>query len=211
MVNDSGPGIPPEVLPRLFEAIFTTKLEGKGTGLGLPTVKRIVNAHAGFISLTSTPGEGTSFEIFIPRSTPAATSVAPEDSKLPRGDGQTVMVIDENAAAREMLCDALASQGYTVLATGAASEALENTARGEWKPSLLVLDPNLAGVDGLELLPILRRDKACLPAILIGIASTGAKTDKAPLTEYLERPVAPRDLLQLVDQLLKEAGQPRRG
>ena len=211
MVNDSGPGIPPEVLPRLFEAFFTTKLEGKGTGLGLPTVKRIVNAHAGFISLTSTPGEGTSFEIFIPRSTPAATSVAPEDSKLPRGDGQTVMVIDENAAAREMLCDALASQGYTVLATGAASEALENTARGEWKPSLLVLDLNLAGVDGLELLPILRRDKACLPAILIGIASTGAKTDKAPLTEYLERPVEPRDLLQLVDQLLKEAGQPRRG
>lgn len=207
MVNDSGTGIPPELLPRLFEAFFTTKPEGKGTGLGLPTVKRIVDAHGGFLHVTSAPGEGTTFEIFLPRATPAtAEEVAPDDASPPRGAGQTVLIINDNAAARELLSEALTQHGYQVLSSAAPSEALEKVASGSWQPQLLVLDLDLAGVDGRELLAVLRQTIPHLPAILIGDNPLATQPERPPFTEYLARPVEPLALLRLVGQLLRDVG-----
>ncbi len=207
MVNDSGTGIPPEALPRLFEVFFTTKPEGKGTGLGLPTVKRIVDAHGGFLAVTSTPGEGTTFEIFLPKTIAAAAKqVVPEDDRPPRGAGQPVLVINDNGAARELLSETLTNHGYRVLPTGAPSEALEKVARGEWQPQLLVLDLDQPGIDAQELLPVLRQNIKRLPAILIGACALPALPERPALTESLARPVEPLALLRLAGQLLRDAG-----
>lgn len=207
MVNDSGMGIPPEMLPRLFEAFFTTKPEGKGTGLGLPTVKRIVDAHAGFIHVSSAPGDGTTFEIFLPKAKPATgKQPATDHASPPRGTGQAILFLTENTAARELANEALTQHGYRVLPAGAPSEALEKVASGEWRPLLLVLDVDLPGIDSLRLLAAFRQSIDQLPAVLIGVDPTRASSERPPLTESLVRPMEPQALLRLVGQLLRGAG-----
>ncbi len=205
MVNDTGGGIPPEHLPRLFEAFFTTKPEGKGTGLGLPTVKRIVEGHSGFIQISSTPHEGTSFEVFLPRS--LETTKPPTTSGEPTGqagDGQTVLVVGHTTAVRELLGEALTNHGYDVRNTATPSDALERVAAGSWLPEAIVLGSNDPSIDGLELLAAFRRYLPTVPAILLGNGTSTSPIQPPDRVTFLNTPVSIPSLLRVLSQLLNE-------
>ena len=124
LVSATGKGIGPEALPRIFEPFFTTKEPGQGTGLGLSTVARIVRSHGGFLSVKSEAGAGATFEVYIPRAIAAANPVVRESAvQLPRGNGELLLVVEEESSVREMIVSSLAEQGYQVLFAASEPEA----------------------------------------------------------------------------------------
>ena len=103
-VSDTGTGIPPEVLPRIYDSFFTTKTQGKGTGLGLTTVRTIVEGHRGFIQLETAVGQGTAFRIFLPASPVQAESpAAGADAAPSHGHGELILLVDDDASVRETI------------------------------------------------------------------------------------------------------------
>lgn len=203
MVNDTGAGIPAEHLPRLYEAFFTTKPEGQGTGLGLPTVKRIVENHGGFMRVQSTAGEGTSFEVYLPRSS-AAKRIDEDASgaQLPRGKGETILIVEDTEGVRELMSDTLVEQGYVVHSTGIPSEALDKVDSGNWQPVLLVIDVNLPGISGPDLIAALRRLRGTIPAIMVSSEEPSAVAGHSKDITFLRKPVEADDLLGMVSRLL---------
>lgn len=149
MVRDTGHGMTPEVRARIFEPFFSTKPSGTGTGLGLPTVQRIVMESGGDIAVQSTAGQGASFTITLPRRA-GALPAQPEHQThplLPRGS-ETVLVVEDDPAVRERAAGMLARQGYEVLTAGDGREAIDLLARGSRDVSLVFTDvimPEMSG------------------------------------------------------------------
>jgi PAS domain S-box-containing protein len=124
LVSDTGTGIAPEILPRLFQPFFSTKGAGHGTGLGLSTVARIVRNHGGFVSVKSEIGVGSTFEVYFPRaeSIPAPPP-RPAEDQLPRGHGEWILLLEDDRSVREMVASSLGEYGYRVVSAGSGSEA----------------------------------------------------------------------------------------
>jgi signal transduction histidine kinase len=141
MVRDTGHGMTPEVRDRIFEPFFSTKPSGTGTGLGLPTVQRIVGESGGEISVESTPGEGARFTITLPRH---VGDLSPQQNHhahpiLPRGC-ETILVVEDDPAVRERTAGMLARQGYDVLTAGDGQEAVDLLAQQRRGVSLVFTD-----------------------------------------------------------------------
>lgn len=141
MVRDTGHGMTPTVRARIFEPFFSTKPSGTGTGLGLPTVQRIVGESGGDISVESSPGEGACFNIAFPRH---AGDLSPQlnhppHAVLPRGS-ETVLVVEDDPAVRERAAGMLRRQGYDVLTAGDGQEAIDLLARQSRGVSLVFTD-----------------------------------------------------------------------
>jgi signal transduction histidine kinase len=152
-VSDTGHGMTPEVVARVFEPFFTTKPDGKGTGLGLAMVFGFVKQSAGHVKIYSEPGEGTTVKIYLPRAVGAATAVQRTGSpvELPRGSA-TVLVVEDEAAVREIACAILADLGYRVLEAADGEEALRVFGAHAATVDLLLTDVVLPGkVRGREL------------------------------------------------------------
>jgi two-component system, cell cycle sensor histidine kinase and response regulator CckA len=151
-VSDTGVGMDAETRSHLFEPFFTTKPAGEGTGLGLATVYGVVKQSDGYIAVDSQPGEGTTFEIFLPRTTAEAVAVKPRPAKAKviRGS-ETVLLVEDEEMLRSIVCDVLELHGYTVLAapTAAAALRLERIHRGPIH--LLLTDVVMPGKNGREL------------------------------------------------------------
>ncbi len=132
-VEDTGCGMPPEVIERIFEPFFTTKETGKGTGLGLSTAMAIVKSHGGFIRVYSEPGVGTRFCVHLPALRSAvAEAPAPAQGELPRGHGEQVLVVDDEEAVRQITRETLEAFGYRVMLACDGAEATTLYARHEW-------------------------------------------------------------------------------
>ncbi|MFH1529272.1 MAG: ATP-binding protein [Pseudomonadota bacterium] len=125
MVEDSGSGIPEEVLPRIFEPFFSTKGPGEGTGLGLSVVYGIVRSHGGWVEVESTPGKGTTFAIHLPATdeTPETQTPAPGDAEAPATGGERILVVEDEEAVRELAREILFEEGYEVECAGSLGEA----------------------------------------------------------------------------------------
>jgi CheY-like chemotaxis protein len=124
-VTDTGTGIPPDVRPHIFDPFFSTKAPDQGTGLGLSQVYGIVTQHDGHIDVTTEVGQGTTFALYLP----ALVADRPqtpiqETQNLVRGQGQTILVVEDNAATREALASALEMLDYRVLEASNGQEAL---------------------------------------------------------------------------------------
>jgi two-component system cell cycle sensor histidine kinase/response regulator CckA len=152
-VSDSGTGIAAEDLPHLFEPFFTTKEVGKGTGLGLATVHGIIKQHQGWIEVTSQPGTGSTFRIYLPV---AEASFAPESEKAteaaPKGGNETVLLVEDDEALRLLTRRVLESFGYHVQVAASGREALELWRSKTTEFNLLLTDivmPN--GINGIDL------------------------------------------------------------
>ncbi len=202
LVADTGSGIAPEVLPRIFEPFFTTKPVGEGTGLGLSTSARIVNQHGGFLNVKSEPGRGTTFELYLPCATialtpamPLADSVAP-----PRGNGETILVVDDERAIREMIAGTLSEQGYHALTAANGAEALVQLGHAAETVRLILLDHDMPVMNGRETLTAIRARWPQLPVLLM---SGEVESKEILRTTTLSKPFQLQQLLQAVNEQLR--------
>jgi two-component system cell cycle sensor histidine kinase/response regulator CckA len=153
-VTDSGTGMEQELQSHIFEPFFTTKERGKGTGLGLATVYGIVKENQGFIAVDSTPGKGTTFKIYFPASLDAKdTPKRVQTEPAPRGT-ETILLVEDEAALREITCEYLRSRGYSVLCANGGLQALEFCRTYASPIDILMTDIIMPGLQGPELVKL---------------------------------------------------------
>ncbi|MFO0750065.1 MAG: response regulator [Myxococcota bacterium] len=205
-VSDSGTGIAPEHLPHIFEPFFTTKEPGKGTGLGLATVFGIVRQHRGSVTVASTPGGGTTFQVLLPATGEVVVAPAQPSSVAAAGGGETVMVVEDDAAVRRLTVRLLERAGYRVMAAGSGGEALALWERHAAGIHLVLSDfvvPD--GMNGRELARELRRRKPGVRVLLTsGYAEELARLDAGSLDVdgILDKPFRPDALLAAIRSAL---------
>jgi PAS domain S-box-containing protein len=197
-VSDSGTGMSAELLKRAFEPFFTTKDPGAGTGLGLALVQNIVTELGGAIDVQSTPGQGSTFCIYLPRfDTPAVE--APNGSVLKSGSGQRVMVVEDERGLLLLAEEILASLGYEPAGFPNAREAIDALAADPSQFDAALIDYVLPGMTGVELTRRLREHRADLPVILLSgyrgpMLEQEAKT--AGIAQLLAKPITTAGLAQ---------------
>ncbi len=207
-VADNGTGIAPEILHKIFDPFFTTKEVGKGTGLGLSTVLGIVKGHEGFIKVYSEPGRGSTFNVYLP-ATPAAVApeAAPAASALPRGQGELILVVDDEKPLLEMTQKVLERQGYQVLTAGDGTEALALFAPLREKIQVVLTDISMPIMDGVALARVLKKMEPGLNVIAASGRGSGGKASdlKALGVEtFLTKPYAIDKLVKTLHGLLHE-------
>ena len=149
-VADTGCGMDADVLAHMFEPFFTTKEPGKGTGLGAATVYGIVKQNDGFIEVTSAPGQGTTFAIYLPRTAPAVAAEAAVAAR-PVGGAETVLVVEDEQLVLDLTATMLERLGYAVLAARSGREAIAIAQEHPWPIDLVVTDVVMPDLNGREL------------------------------------------------------------
>jgi PAS domain S-box-containing protein len=192
-VSDTGSGIPPEVVERMFEPFFSTKAPDKGTGLGLSTVLGIVRNHGGFITVDTTLGSGTAFHVFVPA---ADGTGHPEAPVLRTGTAGTkrpslsVLFVDDDTAVREIARATLADLGHRVLVAANGAVALE-VVRSRAALDAIVTDLDMPEVSGLELTRAARSLRPELPVIVCSGRMAEEEVQQLRLcgvTQFLAKP-----------------------
>jgi PAS domain S-box-containing protein len=151
-VADDGVGMDATTLSHVFEPFFTTKAAGKGTGLGLSTVYGIVKQSGGYVGVESAVGRGTTFRVFLPTTDEPLTPSGPGEPAVARGAAETgVLVVEDDATVRGLVCAALADAGYAVLEARHAGEAIELSERYKGPLALLLTDLVMPHMNGREL------------------------------------------------------------
>jgi two-component system, cell cycle sensor histidine kinase and response regulator CckA len=206
-VADTGGGIPPENLRRIFEPFFTTKELGKGTGLGLATVYGIVKQHRGWIEVESEIGRGTAFKVFLPLSGETAQIAHAQPSEKPaRGGTETILVVEDEAPVRELVCNILAGHGYRVLQAESGARALQVWQDSKGKIDLLVTDLVMPDrLNGRELAEKLWTERPRLKVIFTSGYSADAVGKDFVLRRglnYLQKPYHPGKLALAVRDCL---------
>lgn len=208
-ISDSGTGIPPEVMEHIWEPFFTTKSAGTGTGLGLSTVRGIVEKHSGFIELKTTVGRGTTFRVYLPASeTTTSGGTNPPMSSVARGNGELILVVDDEADIREVIMATLTGHGYRVLVAADGLEAVALFAPRSAEIKLVITDLHMPGLEGGTLAIVLRRlDPAVRLLAMSGLAAVKSKTAPVPdifQDAFMMKPFTIETLLKTVhDQLLR--------
>ena len=206
-VLDTGCGIPPENLRRIFEPFFTTKEVGKGTGLGLATVYGIVKQHQGWIEVESETGKGTAFKVFLPRSVePAEPANEPPADNAVRGGTETILVVEDEVAVRELVCNLLARHGYQILQAESGPKALQVWRDSKDRIDLLLTDLVMPDqMNGRELAEKLWAERPRLKVIFTSGYSAEAVGKDFVLRRglnYLQKPYHPHKLALAVRDCL---------
>jgi signal transduction histidine kinase/CheY-like chemotaxis protein len=204
-VEDNGTGMPPEIMDKIFDPFFTTKEIGKGTGLGLATSQGIIKSHGGFIQVFSEVGKGTTFKIHLPAQVAASDETAAEtDLARLRGNGELILVVDDEVIVREVIQDTLLSYGYRVLLAADGAEALAVYARQAGEIAVVLTDMMMPVMDGLALAQVLHKMNPRLPIIgASGLAAGDRVQGENPAIKYfLSKPYTAEALLQILRQIL---------
>jgi PAS domain S-box-containing protein len=206
-VQDSGEGIPPDIIDRIFDPFFTTKAIGKGTGLGLPTSLSIVKSHGGFIRITSKPGAGTLACVYIPAHPEfddAPRSLKPID--LPGGGGETILVVDDESPIRHIACQILENFGYRTLIAANGEEALSLFIERQSEIAIIFTDLMMPVMDGPEMIGrILEINPA---ARIIATSGIGPNSDSSQsamdrVRHFLPKPYTAETLLKCMKRTLE--------
>lgn len=212
-VADSGCGISPENLRRIFEPFFTTKEVGKGTGLGLATVYGIVKQHQGWIAVESHIGRGTQFRVYLqPSAKPPAKPEEPAQQAQVRGGNETVLVVEDEAALRQLVCQLLAEHGYRVLEADSGVRAIELWKKSRQEIDLVLTDLVMPDrINGRELAERLWADRPELKVIFTSGYSAEVVGKDFVLRSgqfYLQKPYHPKQLAMIVRDCLDSATRP---
>jgi CheY-like chemotaxis protein len=206
-VSDTGEGIPPETLPRIFDPFFSTKFTGRG--LGLAAVVGIVRSHKGALRVDSRVGEGSTFELLLPAH--ADQTMIARDTKLSainhslsawRSHG-TILVVDDEFGVRDLVRNVLQRAGLTVLLAEDGQAAVEIFKRASADVRLVLLDLTMPGLDGRESLSAMRQVRDDVPAILMS-GYTPADIVSASSHGFLQKPFTPNALRAAVRKALGE-------
>lgn len=207
-VTDTGTGIPAEIRQRIFEPFFTTKELSKGTGLGLSTVYTIVKAHDGAIEVNSEPGSGTTFDVYVPSAHAGREAVsASREEEHPEGNGELILVIDDEAAICQIARNTLEAYGYRVQTTTRGVEAVEIFERMMDEIDAIITDMMMPGMDGAETVLALKkidpnaRIVAASGAIDIEAMSGTLGTN---VKAFLTKPFTAAKLLETLKQVLAD-------
>jgi CheY-like chemotaxis protein len=205
-VTDTGTGIPPENMDRLFVPFFTTKEPDKGTGLGLSTVMGIVRNHDGFVRVESTVGRGSTFALYLPAS--PTTSVPNEllhGKDAPHGNGELILVVDDEAPIRKVLARMLELFGYRVLAAGEGTEAVGLFVQNRAEIKAVITDMMMPQMDGATLVSVLRHIEPGVRVIGfsgIGDLATSTSYRTLNLPAFLTKPFTAEKLLVTLNHVL---------
>lgn len=193
-VSDTGRGMDAETLQHVFEPFFTTKNLGEGTGLGLAVVHGIIEAHYGIITVESALGSGSTFRIYLPLAS-EPVGPPPSEEKTPLGNGQHVLVVDDEAMVCEVARTFLEELGYQITTCQSPERALEEFTAAPEKFAALLTDLNMPHLNGLELIRRIRAHSpagAALPCVLftgfVGSAATEQEAMELGLREILNKP-----------------------
>lgn len=203
-VQDAGEGMSPEVLVRIGEPFFTTKAVGQGTGLGLAMVRSFVEQSSGRLHFTSSLGEGTTVSIVLPK-VPAAVANAdgapPErQSAVHRGNGEAILLVDDDSQVRAIAAAQLRDLGYTVLEAGDAESAF-SLSKAASVLDLLICDVVMPGVNGPALAMQMGRERPRLPVLFIsGFADAVELPEGADL---LRKPFRMEEMAEKIGNLLR--------
>lgn len=205
-VGDTGTGIPPAILGSIFDPFFTTKGPGKGTGLGLATVSGILKNHHGFVEVQSEEGKGTRFNLYLPAAD--ATAVTTGDVpmvELPVGNGELILVVDDEVAIREIAKATLENYGYRVLTAHSGAEALGLFRQNEREVRAVVLDSIMPLMDGAATARALQE---IAPGVrIVAVSGMGGEEEMsrqpAGVRAYLTKPYTAGQLLTSLRQALR--------
>jgi CheY-like chemotaxis protein len=206
-VSDTGVGMSAAQVERIFEPFFTTKPVGAGTGLGLSLVHGIVLDHGAALEVSSHPGAGTTFSVYLPL-TEAEPAREPAPLAAPCGNGETILVVDDEESLVRLAEEVLASLGYEPVGCVGASEALRVFRAAPQRFDALLTDAIMPEMSGLELLAELQRVRPELPAILVsgyGGPDLNAAATAAGAHAVLTKPLGTADLAQSLAAVLAGA------
>lgn len=209
-VTDSGVGISEEVRAHLFEPFFTTKEVGKGTGLGLATSYGIVQQSGGTISVVSDPGRGTTFLVDLPRVRGEAVVEERPALKLPGSGNETVLLVEDEDAVRNLTRRVLELHGYRVLSAPSGEAALEVSRLHTGPLHMLLTDVVMPGISGPKLAEVLLGERPNLRLIFMsGYAATTLeqKILLDPTSAFLQKPFTTEVLMRRVREVLDQVTQ----
>ncbi|HTI70789.1 MAG TPA: response regulator [Candidatus Limnocylindria bacterium] len=205
-VSDTGRGIPPEILDRIFEPFVTTKPVGAGSGLGLATVHGIVLQHRGWIQVSSTPEHGTVFEMYFPQAQVPSSPAIPARSVTPAKGSETILVVEDEAMLRQVIALVLKKQGYRVIEAVDSHQALELWKEHRDAIDLLITDLLIPeGMSGIELAKVLRAERPDLKIIFSSGYGNRDQEWEETLEEgvnFLPKPYQSNDLARIVRRRL---------
>jgi hypothetical protein len=207
-ISDTGEGITADDLPHVFEPFFTTKAPGKGTGLGLAQVYGIVKQHEGFIDLTSQQGEGTTFTIYLPASgVQAGLPLVDSGTQVEPGNGETILVVEDDEATRIAVADILESLQYRVICASDGSEAMEIYNRNPDEIDLILSDLVMPDLSGRALYEELSQQHEGVKILIMTGYPLGEDTRELldrRTVDWLQKPFSSQTVARKVRDMLKQ-------
>jgi len=208
-VTDSGTGMPQNIIDKIFDPFFTTKDINKGTGLGLSTVMAIVKSHEGIINVYSEPDKGTTFKVYLPavETSSEMQKMKSERTSLPRGNGETVLVVDDEASILAISSQTLQAFGYRVLTATDGAEAVATYAKHMDEIAVILTDMAMPIMDGPATIHALMRINPQVKIIAAsGLHANGdvAKASGQGVRNFLTKPYTAATLLKTMRAILDE-------
>jgi CheY-like chemotaxis protein len=207
-VEDTGSGIPDELINRIFDPFFTTKVAGKGTGLGLSMVMGILKGHGGFLQVQSKPGRGTAFSLYFPATvTKAHGTPDSAASALPRGRGEVILVIDDEPSVRDVVRSLLKIYGYTSLGAEDGPSGLALYREHRDKIQVVITDMMMPGMQGVD---VIRELRALNPDCRL-VAMSGVVSERTEIGEesgrlvFLPKPMTGAELLEALRRVMPKS------
>ena len=201
-VIDDGMGIEPAIIDKIFDPFYTTKAAGKGTGLGLSMVAGILKSHGGFVQVESEPGRGSTFHLYFPAIPEPAPTVRHDPPAPARGEGEGILLIDDEPVVRDTLQLLLQRAGYRVFPAGDGQSGVKEFERRKDEVSLVITDMMLPDTVGTQLVKQLRQRRGNVPVIAISGMMESGDFDELlrmkPPVECLAKPLTPSTLLSAV-------------
>jgi len=205
-VSDTGAGIPPRIMDRIFEPFFTTKEPSKGTGLGLSTAFGIVRSHGGFINAYSEVGRGTRFRVYLPAiETPEVKKAEEKRGELPRGNGELILVVDDEDSIREVTRATLEMYGYRVITANDGAEAVALYVQHREELGVVLMDMVMPIMDGQAAIRALFKVDPEVRVIAVsGIKENGklTKVTSVDVCAFLAKPYTAGTLLKILHEVL---------
>lgn len=201
-VNDTGTGIPKKIIDNVFSSFFTTKAEGKGSGLGLASVRTIVDSHGGFVEVDSEENIGTTFSVFLPASINTETASNVSSEPLYIGNNELILLVDDEAAMLEITRSTLQAYGYRVVTASNGVEALTIYDQNKEDIALVISDVDMPLMSGPELIRNLQKVHPDLLYIFMTGSGHKALFGEFNPTKILSKPFGTKELLTEINSYL---------